>query len=212
MEGLWLVSYLVLWVLFLLTVVFLFGVLQQIGSLHERLDKIAPRTSKFELGNIIPDFSLPAFNGKPRTLSSFQSFQGKNLFLVFVAPACSGCEALLSSIDDVFRGEEKSKWGTLIVALSNMMEAKDLVEKLQITIPIMIDEKGKVQELFGIWGTPLVMAIDEDRMLMAQELNPNLDWFRIVMGGVPQPSTNNQNIKVEDSESAPPVVVMRKVG
>lgn len=59
MDGLWLISYLVLWALFLIMAALLVGMLQQMGSFHERLDRISPRHSKFEVGSTVSQFTLP---------------------------------------------------------------------------------------------------------------------------------------------------------
>lgn len=103
MSGLWLISYVALWVLFLIVAIVLLAVLHNLGVIHQSM--VAARQSTIHLANpaptrlvageALPELTLGTLTGEPRALGDFQG--AKTAFLV-VSPNCSPCHTALKDI------------------------------------------------------------------------------------------------------------------
>src|SRR5690349_8239311 len=98
MTGLWLISYIALWILFLVLAVVLLSVLRNLGALYETLAAFQnPPQEPIKLvpGDIVPDLALPALSGDRVPISAFR---GQTTAFLIVSPGCSPCHSLLKDI------------------------------------------------------------------------------------------------------------------
>jgi len=96
MSGLWLVSYIALWLLVIALTLIVLGLVRQLGLIHLRLgpeQNVLTTKEGLELGSPAPDFrATDIVQGKEITLADLK---GRQSVLVFVSPSCSPCLELM---------------------------------------------------------------------------------------------------------------------
>jgi methylamine dehydrogenase accessory protein MauD len=108
MEGVWLVSYIILWVITLLLVVVVLAHSRLLGLLHYRVGPAAarPLADGPTIGTQLQQISGLSVNGEPWTMN----FPSKSdLVLVFVSPQCSTCNETLPHIEDFSRNQDSTQ-------------------------------------------------------------------------------------------------------
>src|SRR6478672_129755 len=96
MEGIWLFSYVVLWIVVLALIVLVYLLYRQLGIMYlgsaqgVSRDGLAP-------GTTAPDFSLTDQYGNPQRLADYR---GRPTFLIFGSPSCSPCRVLLPQAEE----------------------------------------------------------------------------------------------------------------
>src|SRR5436309_15883786 len=98
MTGLWLVSYVVLWIIVVVLCLFLVGVLRQLGLLYQQHEH-RPSTSQEEdsiptleqdgptIGSPLPNLDVDTFNGFGRLNTALLRGSGST-WLVLMSPIC----------------------------------------------------------------------------------------------------------------------------
>ena len=97
MTGIWLYSYLALWLAVLALAWFTLSLLRLVGQLHQRLGPAGAAVTGggLEIGERLPDV-LEAHRIVDHALLSFP--KRKDTLLVFVSAGCSACEELIPSL------------------------------------------------------------------------------------------------------------------
>jgi hypothetical protein len=98
MTGIWLVSYIALWVLLLLIAIVLLSVLRNLGLIYERIQQgavVAEDAITLADDAVVPDLPLRTLTGETTTLAAFQ---GMPLLVRIVSPNCAPCRDLVSAL------------------------------------------------------------------------------------------------------------------
>jgi len=121
------------------------------------------------VGSLAPDFALQTLDGKTVRLSDFR---GQPVLLNFWATWCGPCRLEMPAI------QERYNDGAFEVLAVNFDESAALVrrfaEELNLSLPIVLDPGGQVQELYRVRGYPTSFLVDEDgvvRFLHIGEIN-----------------------------------------
>src|SRR5207248_7072994 len=96
MSGAWLVSYVALWIVSVVSCIVFLALLRQVGVLHTRLGPSPPMgTETPVIGQPLPSpgGDLVSLRGEPITLRAMRP--ADMLFVLFVSPGCAVCEAVL---------------------------------------------------------------------------------------------------------------------
>lgn len=102
-----------------------------------------------QIGNEVPDFTLPASNGKNVSLSDFR---GKKVVVYFypknMTPACTN-EAC--SFRDNYQDIQKE--GAVVIGIStDPLKSHDkFIQKYDLPFLLLSDEDHVVSHLFGVW-------------------------------------------------------------
>jgi peroxiredoxin len=110
----------------------------------------APASSKLKLGDMAPDFTLPATTGDKVTLSSFR---GKQTVVLAFFPAAftGGCTKEMQTYQlgiDKFKGTDAAVFG---VSEDNTPSQKEFATKLGLAFPLLSDfATRKVAEEYGV--------------------------------------------------------------
>ncbi len=120
---------------------------------------------------IAPDFSLPAANGTTVTL---KSLKGKTIVLDFWGSWCQTCVYTLPRVDSVYKqfasndsvaffavdcGEQNKSLDSL------RKGAKNYMEQLGVTIPVLFDVKNKMVDSFDVQVFPTEIIIDKNGII-----------------------------------------------
>ena len=96
MEGIWLVSFIALWIIVILEGVLIVLLYRQLGMLYLGSASGVSRDG-LAVGSPAPDFQLPDADGQTRRLSDYR---GRNVLLLFGSPHCDPCRRLLPNLEE----------------------------------------------------------------------------------------------------------------
>lgn len=119
-----------------------------------------PGISFAELGREAPDFTLTRLDGSRTALSAYR---GRPVILYFWATWCSYCIEGMPELHALKRQYEEQ--GLEILAI-DIMESADKVGRSVaahgITLPVLLDDAGRVTEQYLVKATPTYIFIDRD--------------------------------------------------
>jgi peroxiredoxin len=131
-------------------------------------------TGPLQEGIPAPDFSFSDLNGKKVGLSDYK---GKVVLVNIWATWCPPCRDEMPSMQklyDRFKGE-----GFQLLAVSidetGRRAVGPFVQKLNLSFPVLLDPKGKIQGLYKITGVPESFIVDREGVLVNKVVGP-MDW------------------------------------
>lgn len=168
MTGLWLVSYIVLWILFLLVSVVLLSVLYHLGVIYDKVDKRSPAATTLSTGQAVSEAALLALDGRKISVSQFR---GSPVSFVIISPGCSGCLKVLREIssghwDTEFYGDKR----VVVISTGDVGETREIAEEAELPpqFPIFIDSNQVLKDKWGIRMTPMIVEVDSDLKVTRQ--------------------------------------------
>lgn len=151
--------------LFLLVIVCSMSVV--LVSMISCTESRTPEPEKIRIHATAPDFSLKDLTGKNFTLSAQK---GKPVLLIFITTWCPTCRSEMPHYKSIH--EKYSRHGLEVVNI-DIDEPKEKVsrfaEKYNVSYRMLLDEKGKVAEMYGIVGIPSMVLIDKDGKVMSRQ-------------------------------------------
>ncbi len=115
------------------------------------------------VGEIAPEFSLPAASGETRNLTSFRN---RVVFLNFWASWCEPCKKELPELEKLYRKYEAR--GLDVVGINiDMSEnnAREYIDRFQLSFPVMLDPKGGVIREYRGKAMPVSYLIDRQGVI-----------------------------------------------
>jgi hypothetical protein len=173
MTGIWLISYVALWVLFLGVAVVLISVLRNLGIIYESIQQLPQlRTSptKLETGQALPNIMLQTLSGEALSLAALQ---GSKTAVSIVSTQCGPCRDLLSTIalgTDQADPLDPTVRRRVVVSLSDMLTTAQLIDQvgLSTNVPVFVDPETNVTKEWGITTTPTTVIVDEQLKVVRQ--------------------------------------------
>jgi peroxiredoxin len=135
----------------------------------------APSSTKLKVGDMAPDFTLPATTGDKVTLSSFR---GKQTVVLAFFPAAftGGCTKEMQTYQlgiDKFRGTDAAVFG---ISEDNTPSQKEFASKLGLAFPLLSDfATRKVAEEYGVFvpeygvANRVTFVVDKDGKISYME-------------------------------------------
>lgn len=124
-------------------------------------------------GNLAPDFTLTDLEGRTWTLSALK---GQVVFINFWATWCPPCVSEMPSMQNLYDTLPKDQFRMLAVLYSDEVDnAKDFSEKLDITLPILVDEGNRVGMQYGLTGVPETFILDKQGIIRETHKGP-AEW------------------------------------
>jgi methylamine dehydrogenase accessory protein MauD len=176
MSGVWLASFIVLWVLVLLMAFLLAGALRQLGLLQLRLgdDPGALITdSGLERGAHAPDFTgLDAESGELVSLSDLPAVPR---LLVFASPGCLSCRELMPGLNEVRK--TRGDYDFLVVCRGDLESCQAFARMNRLEAPMVVDTTGQIERDYLVTLTPFAYLVDhEGRVVIRGIAN---DWRQL---------------------------------
>lgn len=126
-----------------------------------------------EKGSIAPDFQLTTLDGKTISLSDFH---GQTIILNFWASWCPPCKEEMPTIQQFYQKNKANNIMILSVNLTNhdsgKQKLRQFVQNYAITFPILLDEQGKVGNLYQILTIPTSFVIDPTGKIAEYVIGP----------------------------------------
>ena len=168
MTGIWLISYIALWILFLILAVVLLLTVRSLSVVVEKLQALQPGpeplATTVPIGETLPDVEL---RGRDDVLRSLHSFGGTDTAVVVVSPGCGPCRDVLAEVgqhpasnDPLHLRVEQ----TLLICVGEASEAARELDQARIPagVPVFFDPENKIKSLWGIQGTPTMIVLNPD--------------------------------------------------
>ncbi|MDE5873427.1 MAG: TlpA family protein disulfide reductase [Lachnospiraceae bacterium] len=116
----------------------------------------------------IDNFEMTLLDG---TKTSFEEYKGKKILLNFWATWCGPCVGEMPA----FQKLSEEYTDELVILAVNCSEDKDTVQKFidnnGYTFPIVLDEDGAIQTMFGgIYSIPVTVIIDEEGYIVSSHV------------------------------------------
>ena len=177
MSGVWLASYIVLWVVVLLLAFLLAGALRQLGLLQLRLgdDPGALITDTgLERGAQVPDFTgLDAESGQLVSLSDLPAVPR---MVVFASPGCLSCRELIPGLNEV-RKTRGGEFDFLVVCRGDLESCQAFGRMNRLEAAMVVDTTGQIEKDYLVTLTPFAYLIDhEGRVVIRGVAN---DWRQL---------------------------------
>lgn len=154
----------------------LFGLLLGLGLglsiLFQGGSKPNPASSTFQadsiaIGSPAPNFELATLDGETFSLSQLR---GKAVIVNFWATWCPPCKEEMPLLQQYYAARSVD----LVVLGVDVMETVDLVKpfagRMEITFPVLLDEKGQVYDLYRLRGLPTSFFLDSEGVLRAMHI------------------------------------------
>jgi len=176
MSGVWLASYVVLWVVVLLLAFLLAGALRQLGLLQLRLgdDPGALITDiGLERGAEAPDFT--ALASETGDLVSLSDLPAVPRMLVFASPGCLSCRELIPGLNEVRK--TRGEFDFIVVCRGDVESCQAFGRMNGLEAPMVVDTTGQIEKDYLVTLTPFAYLIDhEGRVVIRGIAN---DWRQL---------------------------------
>jgi peroxiredoxin len=161
-------TYIALWVFVAFQGLLIVALLLKLESLRQLVE----RGASIPIGSRAPGFTgVDQFDKQ----TGLETFDGRAGIVLFVAPECSLCKALLTSIESqghkslphtimVCRGEKDPCWG--------------VATRLSRTIPLIIDQSGEIAAAYGASTFPRAIVLDGEKKIRGYSYPKNIDDLR----------------------------------
>jgi methylamine dehydrogenase accessory protein MauD len=177
MSGVWLASYIVLWLLVLALAFLLAGALRQLGLLQLRLgdDPGALITDTgLERGTLAPDFTaLDSESGELVTLSELAPIPR---MIVFASPGCLSCRELIPGLNEV-RKTRGGEFDFLVICRGDPESCQAFGRMNRLEAPMVVDTTGQIEKDYIVTLTPFAYLLDHERNVVIRGLAN--DWRQL---------------------------------
>jgi len=111
------------------------------------------------VGNTATDFSLPDLDGRQVRLSDYR---GKMVLLNFWATWCKPCTTEMPAMQAAY--DKLRQQGLIVLAVNELEDTAKVRQHIEAyghTFPVLMDRNNKVANMFGVFGLPVTVFIDQ---------------------------------------------------
>ncbi len=165
MEGIWLVSYIVLWLVVLALLVLVILLYRQLGIMYLGSAEGVSRDG-LEPGTQAPDFSLTdQYGNVQRSID----YRGRPFLLLFGSPHCGPCRVLLPQLHEW--AVEHPEVGVIWLNSASAEENARYASEVGATLPMSSHTPADgLAERFKVRVTPFLFFLDERGVVRAKGL------------------------------------------
>jgi methylamine dehydrogenase accessory protein MauD len=165
MEGIWLVSYIVLWILVVVLILLVILLYRQLGIMYLGSAEGVSRDG-LTPGTKAPDFSLKDQYDNPQRLSDYR---GRPTVLLFGSPHCSPCRILLPQLHDWAKAHPEV--GVLWLNAASDEESLKFASDTGSTLPIApYTPQENLMDKYRVRVTPFMFLVDESGVVKVKGL------------------------------------------
>lgn len=173
MNGIWLISYLALWVVVLFSLLALFVLARQIGLLHRRFGPANARMENegLEIGEVAPELNAFDLQGQEVSLGSKR---GKETLFVFMSATCPACQELAPALRSISASERGSLEVVVVSLDSDEAKNRDFVARHKLEkIPYVVSQGLSLQ--YKVFAPPYGLLIDKHGVVRAKGVVNHLE-------------------------------------
>ncbi len=126
-----------------------------------------PEAEKSSTHMTAPDFSLKDLTGKNFTLSAHK---GKPVLLIFITTWCPSCRSEMPRYNSIHKKYGQHGLEVINIDIEEPREkVSRFAEKYNVSYRVLLDEKGKVAEVYRIVGIPSMVLIDKEGKVLSRQ-------------------------------------------
>jgi AhpC/TSA family len=194
MTGLWLVSYIVLWLLVGGLCLITTGLLQQLGLLQRQLEQRDSEltTEKKTLhpaleddgpaiGSTLPPLTAISINGFGSLTFPFVSTEGYSL-LVFLSPLCESCQHVVESLNMLVKDDTNAR-EVIAIMRADEQACRSFSSVFPLRLPVICDSKRTITMDFNVHHAPFGLLYDVHGVLIRKGgIKSEKDLFNLLEG------------------------------
>jgi peroxiredoxin len=119
-------------------------------------------------GNRARDFTLETLDG---TRVSLKDYRGQVVLINFWATWCPPCRAEIPALETAYRARQDD--GFVVLGIS-VEESRDtvwpFVGEFAMTYPVLLDEAGRVFQIYRVLGLPMSVVLDREGVIQARHV------------------------------------------
>jgi methylamine dehydrogenase accessory protein MauD len=176
MSGVWLASYVVLWLVVLALGFLLAGALRQLGLLQLRLgdDPGALITDTgLERGSKAPDFT--AVDAESGDLVTLSELAGVPRMIVFASPGCLSCRELIPGLNEVRK--TRRDFDFLVICRGDVESCQSFGRMNRLEAPMVVDTNGQIEKDYLVTLTPFAYLLDHQQNVVIRGIAN--DWRQL---------------------------------
>ena len=177
MSGVWLASYVMLWLLVLVLGFLLAGALRQLGLLQLRLgdDPGALITDTgLERGVEAPDFT--AVDSESKELVKLSELPAVPRLVVFASPGCLSCRELIPGLNEV-RKTRSAEFDFLVICRGDVESCQSFGRMNRLEAPMLVDTTGQIEKDYLVTLTPFAYLLDHEGKVVIRGIAN--DWRQL---------------------------------
>jgi len=168
MEGIWLISYILLWLVVLALIVLVLLLYRQLGIMYLGTAEGVSRDG-LPRGTVAPDFNLTDQYGQPQRLAAYR---GKPTALLFGSPSCGPCRLLVPQLHDW--AKKHPDISVLWLNAATEEESLRFVSEVGASLPVApYTPESKLLDKYKVRVTPFIFMLDEVGVIRAKGLVNN---------------------------------------
>lgn len=142
--------------------------------------------AEVEVGKPVPDFTLPASNGKEVSLSDYR---GQKVVLYFYPKDMTpGCTTESCDFRDYNSEFEKRNTEVLGISADDLQSHEKFIQKHQLPFLLLSDEEHKVCEMFGVWKPKKMfgkefLGIERSTFVIDEDGRLAKEWRKVKVNG-----------------------------
>jgi methylamine dehydrogenase accessory protein MauD len=159
MSGIWLISYIALWLLVIVLVLLVLGLIRQMAIMYLRLGP-EPGVLATQEGLAIgaPAATFEAVH--VATEAEVALLPGQAYVIIFVSPTCTPCGRLMDDLHEFIQSVGK-RTHVIIVSQSDRHATLTFLEQHRLSVPVVADASGFISRAYSVRATPFAYYIDE---------------------------------------------------
>jgi len=161
MSGVWLASYIVLWLVVFALAFLLAGALRQLGLIQLRLgdDPGALITDTgLERGTKAPDFT--ALDSESSELVTLSELDAVARMIVFASPGCLSCRELIPGLNEVRKTRRDHDF--LVICRGDLESCQAFGRMNRLEAPMVVDTTGQIEKDYLVTLTPFAYLLDHE--------------------------------------------------
>lgn len=173
MNGIWLISYLALWVVVIFLLLAVLVLSRQVGLLYRRLGPARARMENegLKIGDEAPALNAIDLYGREVRLGSER---GQHTLLVFISATCPVCDELAPALRSISKSDCENL-ALLLVSLSGDVERnREFIRRHKLDrIPLIASNDAGLH--YNVTSPPYAILIDERRIVRAKGVANHLE-------------------------------------
>lgn len=192
MSGIWLSSYVALWVLVGALCLFLVGLLRQLGVLQYQFEHppvITPGANMPALeddgpaiGSPFPQFVAETINGFGTVALTTQRRASRTL-VIFMSPLCESCQHMIGPLNALMDDPTQDLFVIVILRGDEGM-CRSFLSVFPLRLSAICDDDSSIHRGFNVHRAPLGLLYDEHGMLVRKGVTQTDDGLQVLLGNM----------------------------
>lgn len=194
----WIISSSILWIVVLLTLLYIVALTRQIGILHQRIAPVGARMTNagLDIGEYAPIEILTTISGSPIYL---RSSEHQGTVLLFISTTCPACSSLASSLRSLFPLSRQNIVLIFSEADRSVISAFLDLHRLQ---SVSIIASPDIGASFRITGVPYGIALDSTGIVRGKGIANTSEHVESLLNALSAPVLNEDNSVLRDTPTA----------